>query len=66
MSDLGRARLESSLALFGGHPKSKIQTGRLDFGVWILDFGFRILDFGFWFFNFGFWISGFGFSDFGV
>ena len=42
------------------NPKSKLQTGRLDFGVWILDFGFWILDFGFWILDFGFWILDFG------
>ena len=47
-------------------PKSKIQTGRLEFwilefGVWILDFGFWILDFGFWILDLGFWILDFGF-----
>ena len=56
------------------NPKSKLQTGRLDFGfwsldfgVWSLDFGFWISDFGFWILDFGFWISDFGFwiSDFG-
>ena len=48
-------------------PKSKLQTGRLDFGVWILDFGVWSLDFGFWILDFGFWILDFGFwiSDFG-
>ena len=30
------------------NPKSKLQTGRLDFGFWILAFGFWSLDFGFW------------------
>ena len=49
------------------NPKSKIQTGRLEFGFWILDFGFWILDFGFWISDFGFWILDFGFwiLDFG-
>ena len=63
------------------NPKSKLQTGRLDFGfwsldfgvwslefgVWILDFGFWILDFGFWILDLGFWILDFGFwsLDFG-
>ena len=35
-------------------PKSKLQTGRLDFGVWSLD---RILDLEFWSLDFGFWIG---------
>ena len=49
------------------NPKSKLQTGRLDFGFWSLDFGFWILEFGFWILDFGFWISDFGFwiLDFG-
>ena len=49
------------------NPKSKLQTGRLEFGFWISDFGFWILDFGFWISDFGFWILDFGFwiSDFG-
>ena len=86
---LGQVRVASTaihLHLLHGHhprprpdrsqnPKSKLQTGRLDFGfwclefgfwilefgVWILDFGFRILDFGFWILDFGFWILDFGF-----
>ena len=51
---LGQVRVASTaihLHLLHGHhprprpdrsqnPKSKLQTGRLDFGVWILDFGF--------------------------
>ena len=63
------------------NPKSKLQTGRLDFGfwslvfgfwslefgVWILDLGFWILDLGFWILDLGFWILDFGFwiLDFG-
>ena len=49
------------------NPKSKLQTGRLDFGFWILDFGFWGLEFGFWILDFGFWILDFGFwiLDFG-
>ena len=57
------------------NPKSKLQTGRLDFGfwslefgfwslefgVWILDFGSWILDLGFWILDLGFWILDFGF-----
>ena len=38
------------------NPKSKLQTGRLDFGFWRWDFGFRILDSGFRILDFGFWI----------
>ena len=57
-----RSRLDRSQ-----NPKSKLQTGRLDFGFWSLDFGFWILEFGFWISDFGFWILDFGFriSDFG-
>ena len=92
---LGQVRVASTaihLHLLHGHrprprpdrsqnPKSKLQTGRLDFGFWclefgfwilefgfwILDFGFRILDFGFWILDLGFWILDFGFwiLDFG-
>ena len=49
------------------NPKSKLQTGRLDFGFWILDFGVWSLEFGFWILDFGFWILDFGFwiLDFG-
>ena len=49
------------------NPKSKLQTGRLDFGFWILEFGFWSLEFGFWILDFGFWILDFGFwiLDFG-
>ena len=49
------------------NPKSKIQTGRLDFGFWSLDFGVWILDLGFRNLDFGFWILDFGFLilDFG-
>ena len=47
------------------NPKSKLQTGRLDFGFWILDFGVRSLDFGFWILDFGFWILDFWILDFG-
>ena len=49
-------------------PKSKLQTGRLDFGVWSLEFGFWIFDLGFWILDFGSWILDFGFwiLDFGV
>ena len=43
------------------NPKSKLQTGRLDFGFWILEFGVWILEFGFWSLEFGFWIWDFGF-----
>ena len=52
------------------NPKSKLQTGRLDFGVWILDFGFWIsLVFvlfvaapngAVWILDFGFWSLEFG------
>ena len=41
-------------------PKSKLQTGRLDFGVWSLDLGSWILDFGSWILEFGCWILDFG------
>ena len=49
------------------NPKSKLQTGRLDFGVWSLDFGVWSLEFGVWILDFGFWILDFGFwiLDFG-
>ena len=49
------------------NPKSKLQTGRLDFGVWILEFGFWSLEFGVWILDFGSWILEFGFwsLDFG-
>ena len=43
------------------NPNSKLQTGRLDFGVWILEFGVWILDFGSWILDFGFWSLDFGF-----
>ena len=43
------------------NPKSKLQTGRLDFGVWILEFGFWILEFGVWILDFGVWILDLGF-----
>ena len=77
---LGKVRVGTAihLHLLHGHhpwprpdqsqnPKPKLQTGRLDFGFWILDFGFWILDFGLWILDFGFWISDFGFwiLDFG-
>ena len=72
---LGQVRLASTathLHLLHGHhprprpdrsqnPKSKLQTGHLDFGFWSLQFGFWSLEFGVWSLDFGFWILDFGF-----